>query len=100
MACLPPTVEIGSPGDAYPSTREVPMAGRGPTTFQKRQKEQQRKEKRLNKLARREERRLNPPSDDPDNDDLDIDDLDRDDDETTDSEDAEVDSPSRSNSPA
>lgn len=37
------------------------MAGRGPTTFQKRQKEQQRKEKRLNKLARREERRLAGP---------------------------------------
>lgn len=37
------------------------MAGRGPTSFQKRQKEQQRKEKRLNKLARREERRLAAP---------------------------------------
>ncbi len=42
------------------------MAGRGPTTFQKRQKEQQRKEKRLNKIARREERRLAGPDADSD----------------------------------
>ncbi len=48
------------------------MAGRGPTTFQKRQKEQQRKEKRLNKLARREERRLaGPDTDSPAGEDLD-----------------------------
>lgn len=44
------------------------MAGRGPTTFQKRQKEQQRKEKRLNKLARREERRQNPQAGDTEGD--------------------------------
>lgn len=33
------------------------MAGRGPQTFQKRQKEQQRKEKQLEKMARREQRK-------------------------------------------
>jgi len=33
------------------------MAGRGPQTFKKRQKEQQRKEKREEKLAKRLERR-------------------------------------------
>ncbi|MBV8550166.1 MAG: hypothetical protein JOY54_02620 [Acidobacteriaceae bacterium] len=33
------------------------MAGRGPQTFKKRQKEQQRKEKQQEKLARRLERR-------------------------------------------
>ncbi len=43
------------------------MAGRGPTTFQKRQKEQQRKEKRLNKLARREERRQAGPESESEN---------------------------------
>lgn len=36
------------------------MAGRGATTFQKRQKEQNRKEKREEKLARRQQRKLNP----------------------------------------
>ena len=36
------------------------MAGRGATTFQKRQREQQRKEKRQDKLARRAERKVNP----------------------------------------
>ena len=34
------------------------MAGRGPQSFKKRQKEQQRKEKQQEKLARRMERRL------------------------------------------
>jgi hypothetical protein len=34
------------------------MAGRGPQSFKKRQKEQQRKEKHQEKLARRMERRL------------------------------------------
>ena len=33
------------------------MAGRGATTFEKRQKEQNRKEKRLDKLARRQQRK-------------------------------------------
>lgn len=48
------------------------MAGRGPTTFQKRQKEQQRKEKRLNKLARKEERRqAGPETDSHEEEDLD-----------------------------
>jgi hypothetical protein len=45
------------------------MAGRGPQTFKKRQKEQQRKEKQEAKLARKIERRqqgpLSPLSDDP-----------------------------------
>jgi hypothetical protein len=36
------------------------MAGRGATTFQKRQKEQHRREKRAEKLARRAERKQNP----------------------------------------
>jgi len=34
------------------------MAGRGPQSFKKRQKEQQRKEKQQEKMARRMERRL------------------------------------------
>jgi len=34
------------------------MAGRGPQSFKKRQKEQQRKEKQQEKLAKRMERRL------------------------------------------
>ena len=34
------------------------MAGRGPTSFQKRQKEQQRKEKQQAKLARRAQRKI------------------------------------------
>jgi len=33
------------------------MAGRGPTSFQKRQKEQQRKEKQQEKLLRRQQRK-------------------------------------------
>lgn len=37
------------------------MAGRGPQSFKKRQKEQQRKEKQQEKLARKMERRLQPP---------------------------------------
>lgn len=36
------------------------MAGRGPQSFKKRQKEQQRKEKQQEKLAKRMERRLHP----------------------------------------
>ncbi|HTP89470.1 MAG TPA: hypothetical protein VMJ34_21115 [Bryobacteraceae bacterium] len=36
------------------------MAGRGSTTFQKRQKEQARKEKRAEKLARRQGRKQQP----------------------------------------
>jgi hypothetical protein len=36
------------------------MAGRGPQSFKKRQKEQQRKEKQQEKLARKLERRNNP----------------------------------------
>jgi hypothetical protein len=43
------------------------MAGRGPQSFKKRQKEQQRKEKQQEKLAKRIERRNLPPdSGDPD----------------------------------
>lgn len=41
------------------------MAGRGTTTFQKRQKEQLRKEKRDEKLARRQQRKLEGPAVDP-----------------------------------
>lgn len=37
------------------------MAGRGPTSFQKRQKEQQRKEKQQAKLARRAQRKIEGP---------------------------------------
>ncbi|MBC8165536.1 MAG: hypothetical protein H7Y20_06665 [Bryobacteraceae bacterium] len=37
------------------------MAGRGPQTFKKRQKEQQRKEKQAEKSARRLERKNEPP---------------------------------------
>jgi len=37
------------------------MAGRGATTFQKRQKEQNRKEKREEKLSRRAERKTEGP---------------------------------------
>jgi hypothetical protein len=47
------------------------MAGRGPQSFKKRQKEQQRKEKQQEKLAKRIERRNAPPdSGDPDPDDI------------------------------
>jgi len=43
------------------------MAGRGPQTFKKKQKEQQRKEKREEKMAKRLERKKNPlPLDEPD----------------------------------
>ena len=38
------------------------MAGRGPQSFKKRQKEQQRKEKQQEKLAKRMERKRNPLS--------------------------------------
>jgi hypothetical protein len=37
------------------------MAGRGPQSFKKRQKEQQRKEKQQEKIAKRLERKRNPP---------------------------------------
>ena len=36
------------------------MAGRGPQSFKKRQKEQQRKEKQQEKIAKRLERKRNP----------------------------------------
>lgn len=36
------------------------MAGRGPQSFKKRQKEQARKEKHLEKIAKRLERKQNP----------------------------------------
>lgn len=36
------------------------MAGRGPQSFKKRQKEQQRREKQTEKAARREERKVAP----------------------------------------
>ena len=36
------------------------MAGRGPQSFKKRQKDQQRKEKQLEKAARKLERKRNP----------------------------------------
>jgi negative regulator of genetic competence, sporulation and motility len=36
------------------------MAGRGPQSFKKRQKEQQRKEKQMEKAARRLERKTSP----------------------------------------
>jgi hypothetical protein len=38
------------------------MAGRGPQSFKKRQKEQQRKEKQQEKAQRREERKTQPKS--------------------------------------
>jgi hypothetical protein len=38
------------------------MAGRGPQTFKKRQKEQQRKEKQQEKIAKRLERKRQGPS--------------------------------------
>jgi hypothetical protein len=38
------------------------MAGRGPQSFKKRQKEQQRKEKQQEKLSRKLERKQNPGS--------------------------------------
>lgn len=41
------------------------MAGRGPQTFQKRQREQQRKEKQAEKLARRQQRKEKPDSSGP-----------------------------------
>jgi hypothetical protein len=40
------------------------MAGRGPQTFKKRQKEQQRKEKQEHKREKRLERKLNPGEED------------------------------------
>jgi hypothetical protein len=40
------------------------MAGRGPQSFKKRQKEQQRKEKQQEKAQRREERKTQPKSTD------------------------------------
>jgi len=48
------------------------MGGRGPQSFKKRQKEQQRKEKQQEKVAKRLERKrlgLNPDEGDPDADD-------------------------------
>jgi hypothetical protein len=39
------------------------MAGRGPQSFKKRQKEQQRKEKQMEKAARRVERKNSPLGD-------------------------------------
>ena len=53
------------------------MAGRGPQTFKKRQKEQQRKEKQQEKLARRVQRKLDEANGiiRPDTDD-DLDDID------------------------
>ncbi|MEP7352923.1 MAG: hypothetical protein ABI824_06795 [Acidobacteriota bacterium] len=36
------------------------MAGRGPTSFQKRQKEEKRKEKQQEKLAKKEQRKTEP----------------------------------------
>jgi hypothetical protein len=48
------------------------MGGRGPQSFKKRQKEQQRKEKQQEKVAKRLERKrlgLNPEGDAPDADD-------------------------------
>jgi len=39
------------------------MAGRGPQSFKKRQKEQQRKEKQQEKLAKKVERKRNPLDD-------------------------------------
>ena len=41
------------------------MAGRGPQSFKKRQKEQQRKEKQLEKLAKRRDRQQGPASPKP-----------------------------------
>jgi hypothetical protein len=38
------------------------MAGRGPSSFNKRQKEQKRKEKQQEKFAKRLEKKLNPPA--------------------------------------
>ncbi len=40
------------------------MGGRGPQSFKKRQKEQQRKEKHLEKIAKRLERKQNPSTSD------------------------------------
>ena len=45
---------------AYPGAI---MAGRGPQSFKKRQKEQQRKEKQQEKLAKKVERKRNPLDD-------------------------------------
>jgi hypothetical protein len=55
------------------------MAGRGPQSFKKRQKEQQRKEKQQEKLARKvERRRLGPlPEGEQEEDDFDTSHLDR-----------------------
>ncbi len=41
------------------------MAGRGATTFQKRQKELQRKERQQQKFEKRLERKKNPATDEP-----------------------------------
>ncbi len=41
------------------------MAGRGPQTFQKRQKEQQRKEKQQEKASRREDRKAESANREP-----------------------------------
>jgi hypothetical protein len=49
------------------------MAGRGATTFQKRQKEMQRKERQQEKFAKRLERKKQADSDQPPNDDLRVD---------------------------
>ena len=51
------------------------MAGRGPQSFKKRQKEQQRKEKQLEKIAKRLERKRLGPI--PESDDLDLEAVDR-----------------------
>jgi hypothetical protein len=55
------------------------MAGRGPQSFKKRQKEQQRKEKQQEKLARKIERKkLGPLGDtEPEDDNFDLSHLDR-----------------------
>jgi hypothetical protein len=47
---------------AFFSLQELTMAGRGPQTFKKRQKEQQRKEKQQEKLAKRIQRKQDKAS--------------------------------------
>jgi len=51
---------------AFSTLKESFMAGRGPQTFKKRQKEQQRKEKQEEKRARRLQRKLGLPEESSD----------------------------------
>lgn len=51
---------VAGDGSIKCASQEQCMPGRGPQTFKKRQKEQERKEKRAEKLARRQQKKTEP----------------------------------------